>query len=84
MGEDGDRINTKLAGCGFSFRRVVRAILFDLILFTPKSIKYGKLLNMLTLSTKLSNCRLLENGFIRNAYLVVFGLGKKNGLICVG
>ena len=28
MGEEGDRINAILAGCGFNFRKVLRAILF--------------------------------------------------------
>jgi len=27
-GEEGDRINAILAGCGFNFRKVLRAILF--------------------------------------------------------
>ena len=39
-GEEGDRINAILAGCGFSFRKVLRAILF-----VPDFIQ-GRIANM--------------------------------------
>ena len=33
MGEEGDRINTILAGCGFNFRKVLIAIIFVFVIF---------------------------------------------------